>query len=177
MSGLEAGSDQWLVRRVRQRDEGAFEILYGRYERLVYTTALRMVGGRGSEAEDVAQEAWLRCVQGLHRLKKGSAFGAWIVGITRNCGLERLRRERRSLMNEPDDGARPDSAAERVDLERAFEALAPGFRTVLLLHDLYGYTHGEIAVQLGIAPGTSNSQLSRARSRMRHLLNGSPTDD
>lgn len=169
--------DAWLIERVRKKEQGAFDLLYERYAGLVYRTSLRFAGGREAEAQEIAQEAWLRAVRDLERFRTHGSFGAWIGGIARNCGLEHVRRNARdpSAVGDPGDVA-PDDPASGLDLERAFESLAPGFRAVLLLHDLYGYTHEEIGERLEISAGTSRSQLSRARRRMRALLGGA-TDD
>ena len=103
-----------------------------------------------------------------------SSFRTWITGIAVRCALESLRRPGR-LDAEYVEGLQrtqpaPPDASQRIDLERAFERLPPGYRVVLVLHDVEGYTHDEIGESLGIASGTSKSQLSRARAWLRSAL-------
>ena len=74
----------------------------------------------------------------------------------------------------PPSGATPSVSSKRLDLERALASLPPGARTVVILHDIEGYTHDEIAGALGIDPGTSKSQLSRGRAALRRRLDPRP---
>ena len=99
-------------------------------------------------------------------------------GFARSSALPRSRREQQRDVQRDvpfddqlidHDASWPDHA-NRVDLERALVRLPPGFREVLVLHDVEGFTHEDIATMLGIQPGTSKSQLSRARSAMRRAL-------
>jgi RNA polymerase sigma-70 factor (ECF subfamily) len=96
-----------------------------------------------------------------------------VSGIALNRVRELARRKKRSLVEVEGEWELPVGAADsesRIDLERALEILPPGFRTVLVLHDVEGYTHQEIGDQLGITDGTSKSQLHGARKAMRRLL-------
>lgn len=133
----------------------------------MYGVALRLVGRRGEDAEDAVQEAWLRAFRGLRTFRGESSLNTWLVGIAVRCALEICRRRRDA--DDVGEVAVP-AGREAIDLERAVAALAPGYRHVLILHDVYGYTHAEIATLLEIEEGTSKSQLSRARSLMRQLL-------
>ena len=159
---------------VGQGDEEAFRALYRRHSPKVYQFVLRLVGGDAAEAEDVMQETWLRVARALDRFRWESALSSWITGIALNRVRELARKRKRSLV-EVGGGwelpvAAPDSGR-RIDLERALELLSPGFRTVLVLHDVEGFTHREIGERLGITDGTSKSQLHGARKAMRRLLN------
>jgi len=169
--------DVALVRRfVRNKDEQAFRALYRAHTPAMLGVVVRLVGGRG-EAEDVVQEAWLKASAKLPEFRWESALRTWLVGIAINCARSRLRRrapEGRDVelatvaeMPAPGPVTRPIDA---VDLERALTRLPDGYREVLLLHDLFGYTHDEIAAMLGVESGTSKSQLSRARSSLRRWL-------
>jgi len=154
-------------------DEEAFRTLYRRHAPAVYQFVLRLVGGDVTEAEDVCQEAWLRAARGLDAFRWKAAFRSWVSGIALNRVRELARKKKRSLVEVEGDWEMPVSAADpgkRIDLERALQLLPPGFRTVLVLHDVEGYTHQEIGDRLGITDGTSKSQLHGARKAMRRLL-------
>lgn len=174
-------SDRELAGRVVEGgDEAAFRTLYRRHTPAVYQFVLRLVGGDAQEAEDVMQETWMRAARGLGSFRWESAFRSWLTGIALNRVRELARRKKRSLVEMegnwevaaraalPGDGGR--DPGQRIDLERALELLPPGFRTVLVLHDVEGFTHQEIGERLGITDGTSKSQLHGARKAMRRLL-------
>jgi RNA polymerase sigma-70 factor (ECF subfamily) len=147
-----------------RRDESSFLALYRRHTPYLYRLALRLVGARRGDAEDAVQETWLRAASRLGDFRGEAALRTWLAGIAINCCRELVRARRR-------DESAPEEAAlcgmADVDLERAIARLAPGFREVLVLHDLEGYTHEEIGARLGIAAGTSKSQLARARRALR----------
>ena len=176
----DAEGDAVLVDRLaRARDPAAFDALYRRHTRVLYATAAR-IAGNADWAADLVHDTWLRAVESLGRFSSRSSFRTWLTGILINCHRERSRERRRAhtegeLAAEdsfeiagapPLDGARIDP----IDLEAAVAALPPGFREVFVLHDIEGFTHDEIAELLGLVPGTSKSQLSRARKRVRQLL-------
>ena len=168
-------SDRELAQLVvEDGDEGAFRDLYRRHNPIVYRFVLRMVGGDVAEAEDVMQETWLRAARGLGRFRWESALSSWISGIALNRVREMARKKKRSLVEvdgEWEMPVAPRDSGKSIDLERAMELLPPGFRTVLVLHDVEGFTHQEIGDRLGITDGTSKSQLHGARKAMRRLLN------
>jgi RNA polymerase sigma-70 factor (ECF subfamily) len=132
------------------------------------------MGGAESDAEDVVQEAWLRASQRLDRFRWESAFSTWLFAIGVHVAQDSLRRrgrERLTLIDSaPDPGSTTPDIVERIDLEQAVAALPDGCRQVLVLHDIEGMTHRDIAQVLGISDGTSKSQLSDARRRLRYLL-------
>jgi len=160
-------------RVVSEGDEAAFRALYRRHSPAVYRFLLRLAGGNAVEAEDLLQETWLRAARGLGGFAWKSAFRSWVTGIALNQFRELARRNGRRI-TEVEGGwevAVPAGDSERrIDLERALELLPPGFRTVLVLHDVEGLTHEEIGERLGIGDGTSKSQLHRARKALRRLL-------
>jgi RNA polymerase sigma-70 factor (ECF subfamily) len=171
-----ASSDFELADRiVRDGDENAFDVLYERHAAAMFRFALRVVGGVRSDAEDVLQEAWIRGMESLERFERSSSLKTWLFGITLNVGRELLRRRVRAE-NTPSAlvaelGRRRDvGVSERIDLERAVVSLPDDWRLVLLLHDIEGYTHEEIAQWLGIQTGTSRSRLCRAHARIREDL-------
>lgn len=168
--------DRSLVRRfVAARDEASFRALYARHAAAMFALALRL-SGSASDGEELLQETWLRAALRLEAFRWESSLRTWLCGIAVNCWRE-LRRGRASAALPEDfvEGAfrpAPGSAGERIDLERALGALPDGYREVVVLHDVEGYTHGEIAEMLGIDPGTSKSQLSRGRGWLRQRLAG-----
>jgi RNA polymerase sigma-70 factor, ECF subfamily len=168
----EQEDDRRLVDRVLRRDQRAFGALYDRHTTYLYRLALRLTAGHEADASDAVHDAWVRATGRLASFQWKSQLRTWLAGFVVNA----VREQRRAG---PDDVSLDDIVVvseapldgfERVDLERALSALAPGFRQVLVLHDVEGYTHEEIAQLLGIEPGTSKSQLSRARAAMRRLL-------
>jgi len=168
-----ASDEARLVEGVLRGDEASFRILYRRHADRLFRLALRLTGGVDADAEDVMQESWRRAIGGLAGFEGRSSLITWLSSIVTRCALERHRVARRESEARPPDVVSPADAGRtfrRLDLERAFEALPPGFRTVLVLHDIEGYRHADIAELLGVAAGTSKSQLSRARARMRELL-------
>lgn len=168
-------SDQELARLVTEEgDEAAFRALYGRHNPRIHRFVLRLVGNDVQEAEDILQETWLRAARALDRFRWESAFSSWVSGIALNRVREMARKKKRSLVEVEGEWEMPMAPADagvRIDLERALELLPPGFRTVLVLHDVEGFTHQEIGDRLGITDGTSKSQLHGARKAMRRLLN------
>ena len=171
---LKDRSDRELVEAVvTQGDETAFRELYHRHTPRLYQLVLRLVGSE-QDAEDVVQEAWIRATEAAANFRWESGFGTWLTGIAINRFKELLRKRNRwpmlALEHTDEPHARPDPVGERVDLETALGQLPLGYRTVLVLHDMEGYRHEEIAAQLGIAPGTSKSQLFHARRYVRALL-------
>lgn len=162
------------VARLLSGDPEAFRALYRSETPRLFRRALAMMGGVEADAEDVVQETWRRAIDGLGTFAFRSSLSTWLSGIAWRCAVEALRaRGKFDPLHEgpgPCSGGPLPDAADRVDLERAFEAMPAGYRAVLLLHDLEGYRHADIAGMLGVSEGTSKSQLSRARSWMREAL-------
>jgi RNA polymerase sigma-70 factor (ECF subfamily) len=137
-----------------------------------------MLGGHARpDAEDAIQEAWIRAVSGLGAFRWEAAFSTWLTGIALNCAREVLRKKGRRNETSTEGvlehlGGRRPEPGRRLDLEEAIAALPDGYRTVLVLHDLEGFTHPEISDRLQIAVGTSRSQLHHARRAVRRYLQG-----
>ena len=181
-----ADERRWARALVERGDEAAFRQLYRRYTPRLYGFSLRLLG-READAEDVVQDTWTLAVRKLDGFRWESRFDTWLTGIAHNLCRECLRkrpREERSLDETPGEaedarvwpasssnGHRPTGDL-RLDLSRAIARLADGYRTVLVLHDLEGLTHQEIGDRLGIAVGTSKSQLFEARKRIKTWLKG-----
>ena len=167
-------SDRELVEAVViTGDERAFRELYRRHTPRLYQLIVRLVESE-HDAEDIVQEAWIRATEAAANFRWESGFATWLTGIAINRFRELLRKRNRwpalALEQVAEPESKPERVGERIDLEKALGLLPVGYRTVLVLHDLEGYRHEEIAEQLGIAPGTSKSQLFHARRYVRTLL-------
>ena len=153
------------------RSDDAFSVLYDRHTPRVFQTAWRIVGRNQQLAEDAVQEAWIRAVARLDTWARREPFGAWLRGITVHVAIDLMRRELRlTFIDDIDVAVAHHDDVEHIDLETAIAALAPGYRAVLVLHDIEGFTHVEIATQLGITAGTSKGQLFKARRAIRARL-------
>lgn len=174
-------AEQALVQRCLAGDLGAFEELYKAHAARLYSLACRMVGNQ-SDAEDLLQEIFLAAHRKLESFRGESALGTWLYRLAANQCLDflRSRAARSSQLTDAldDERAIPETAgrglAERtvtkMDLERALAQLPDGCRAAFVLHDVEGLEHREVAEALGIAEGTSKSQVHKARLRLRALL-------
>jgi len=175
----EAGTaaEHELVRRAQGGEMVAFEELYRRHVGLVHAVCRRMSPTVG-RAEELTQEVFIRAWQKLHSFRGEAAFATWLTRLTVNVVLtERRRHGRREgheeatdeldLMAGPEPAQHPGVA---LDLERAIASLPAGARSVLVLHDIHGLDHAEIAAALGVAVGTCKAQLHRARKLLREVL-------
>lgn len=169
-------TDATLTARAADGDVHAFETLYRRHVARVHGLARRMIGA--DEADDATQDVFVRAWQKLDTFRGDAAFGTWLHRVAINVILRRrarLGKRRERYRHDPvrvdrasGGRARPDL---RVDLEAAIERLPDGAREVFVLYDVEGYRHREIADMLGVTPGTSKSQLHRARMLLREQLN------
>jgi RNA polymerase sigma-70 factor, ECF subfamily len=168
-------TDDECIERARAGDAAAMRALYDRYAPRVWA-AVRRLAGDDALAEDWAQEAWVRAFRALPGFRGESRFSTWLHRIAVNSALHGRRWRDRRAGNEVqlpvalEARGRSDGGALRIDLQRALDRLPAGMRQVLVLHDVQGYTHEEIGEALGISPGTSKSQLFKARARMRQML-------
>ena len=167
-----------LLAACRRGDRRAFEELVELTHRRVYSLAFRLTGDR-TEAEDVAQEAYLRMFRGLAGFREEARFETWMHRIVTNCAISMLKRRGRfgDVLVEPEtteDVAVPDTTApmlaERDSLSRALAELPEGQRIVVLLKDVYGLSCKEIGEEVGIEEGAVKVRLHRARKRLRELL-------
>ncbi|HJQ65078.1 MAG TPA: sigma-70 family RNA polymerase sigma factor [Gemmatimonadales bacterium] len=161
-----------LVARAKAGDLEALEALYRAFETPVYNLARRMC--RTSEdAEDVLQETFLEVVRSIKSYRGEGHLWGWVRRIAASKALMRLRHEKLRATDELHDesaGGPPASVGTRIDLERAFDQLSETSRAVVWLHDVEGFTHEEIAEQMGRTVSFSKSQLARAHARLRRLL-------
>jgi RNA polymerase sigma-70 factor (ECF subfamily) len=176
---VETDGDQMLVRAAGRGDAKAFETLYRRHSRRVYAVVWRLSGGQVARAEDLVQEAFIRAWQALPAFRFESAFSTWLHRLAVNTALMDIRSRSGGEDRETDDSALAtlpshDTAGqrtrERIDLERAVATLPERARAVLVLHDVEGWKHEEIATELGMAVGSSKAQLHRARNLLRARL-------
>jgi len=138
---------------------------------------VRRLAGDPDLAADIAQDVWVQIFKALPTYRGESQFSTWAHRIAVNRTLNALRKVRRLAKIEvdiEDDSASVDNEADRAllaaSIEEAAAQLPPGARTVFQLHDVEGYTHEEIATELGITAGGSKSQLFKARAKLRRLL-------
>lgn len=172
--------DGELVRRACDGDEESYSLLVGRYMRPAYLVALS-VTRRHEDAEDAAQEAFLVALQRLEECRNPDRFGGWLMTIVRNRSRNLLRRESLRETSDVPETAKsgeplPDRVTERSELDETLQAalaeLTPVQREVVLLHDLEGWKHREIAERLELPSGTVRSHLHFARKALRSMLDG-----
>jgi len=170
-----AGSDAALIAAAVSGAEAAFRELFRRHTPHLLQFVTRVLGSSSGDAEDVVQDTWVRAYPALVTFRSESSFRTWLCSIGLRAALDSMRRGRRHIAGElfdDDASSVPPATEDRMDIESAIARLAPGYRMVLVLHDVEGFTHEEIGSQLGIAPGTSKAQLFKARRVMRALLTG-----
>jgi RNA polymerase sigma-70 factor, ECF subfamily len=169
-------TDAAIVRRAIEGDERAMRLLWNQHAPHV-DAVVRRLAGDPDLAEDIAQEVWIQIFRALPSWRGDAKFSTWVHRVAINRALNALRRTRR--LEQLETGIEEDSVAveqhsERTMLAQTIDAatrkLSPGARTVFLLHDVEGYTHEEIATELGITAGGSKSQLFKARAKLRRLL-------
>jgi len=173
------------IERAKQGDGEAFQALYDKHKRRVYSLCLRMTANT-AEAEDLAQEAFLQLFRKIATFRGESAFSTWLHRLSVNVVLMHLRKKGLPVVSleETTQGSEEDSpkkdfgaqdlalagSIDRMQLQRAVDDLPPGYRTIFVLHDVEGYEHNEIAQIVGCSIGNSKSQLHKARMKLRDLL-------
>jgi RNA polymerase sigma-70 factor (ECF subfamily) len=169
-------TDQDLIQRAVDGDERAMQRLWSQHAPHIDAVVRRLVGDPDTSA-DIAQEVWIQIFKALPSYRGESQFGTWAHRIAVNRTLNALRRTRRLEKIEADieeDTAAVEQTSEGAlvmeTIQDATARLSPGARTVFVMHDIEGYTHEEIARELGITTGGSKSQLFKARARLRKLL-------
>jgi RNA polymerase sigma-70 factor (ECF subfamily) len=169
-----------LLERCRRAEPGAFEELVERTQRQVFTLAYRLTGDR-HEAEDVAQEAYLRAFRSMGGFREDARFETWLYRIVTNAAMTQMRKKGRFgvLLAEdreqatPEPEVRPmDEAIERDELKRALAELPPATRAIVVLKDVYGLSVQEIAKDAGLTEGAVKLRLHRARKRLKETLYG-----
>ena len=175
---VNAATDTDLAVRATAGDVEAFEMLYRQHSARIYTLACRMAGSP-DDGEDLLQEIFLQAYRKLGTYKGDAALGTWLYRLALNHCLDfvRSRQAKMAKLTDTLDAdtshqptARRDTPIARLDLERAMERLPDGCREAFVLHDVEGFDHKEVASLLGIAEGTSKSQVFKARAKLRALL-------
>ena len=164
-----------LVRRAQQGDVGAFEALYRTHSSAVYAVCRRMLSDDRA-ARELLQDVFVRAWERLPSFRGESSLATWLHRIGVNMVLERVRSSKREASrrgdaadDSPGRSTERDTDA-RLDLESALATLPAGARQVFVLHDVYGYSHDEIATLVGIAAATARVQLWRARRALMRIL-------
>ncbi|HLW78571.1 MAG TPA: RNA polymerase sigma factor [Terriglobia bacterium] len=191
----DSAAERRIIARAQQGDEQAFAVLYEAYKRRVYAICLRMIHSE-VDAEDLTQEAFLHLFRKISSFRGDAAFGTWLHRLVVNVVLMKLRRKALRMVSLEETSPQPGedelghrdfsvrqfglddpqlaSAPDRITLDRAIGELPEGYRAILLLHDLEGYEHTEIATLRNCSVGNSKSQLHKARVKLRHLLRKGP---
>jgi RNA polymerase sigma-70 factor, ECF subfamily len=172
-------TEQELIEQARQGDAAAVKELYDRHAPRVLAITRRFADD-DAVAEDWAQDAWVQAIRSLPRFRGEARFSTWLYRIAvnrslhgRRTGDRQARREAQVALSIPIAHTN-GRALLRIRVEKALRQVPERMRQVLVLHDIEGYTHAEIAELLGITEGTSKSQLFKARARMRKLLRPLP---
>jgi RNA polymerase sigma-70 factor (ECF subfamily) len=178
---IEPSSDYALARRAAESDMSAFEEIYDRHHRRVYSICMRMLQN-ATEAEDLTQEVFIQLYRKIGSFRGDSAFTTWLHRLTVNQVLMHFRKRSVKMEKTTEEGETPVQivngtenprqmpVVDRIALDAAIAQLPPGYRSVFVLHDIEGYEHEEVAKILGCSVGTSKSQLHKARLKMRKLL-------
>jgi len=172
---------QELIRGCKKRDPECQKLLFKAFYGRMMGVCLRYCNQR-DEAQDLVQEGFIKLFDKIDLYKESGSFEGWIKRMFVNMALDNLRKNKMQLISIDDEGFRKElsqnekldkSLIERISHEKLIEAiqnLSPVYRTVLNLYVYEGYTHDEIATELGISTGTSKSNLSKAKVNLKKLL-------
>lgn len=170
-----------LAQMATRGDSAAFEELYQRHHRRVYSICLRMLQN-ASEAEDLTQDVFIQLYRKIGSFRGDSAFTTWLHRMAVNQVLMHFRKKNVKLEKTTEEGETPTQIVsgsndpqrmqivDKIALENAIKQLPEGYKAVFVLHDVEGYEHEEVAKILGCSVGTSKSQLHKARLKLRKLL-------
>jgi RNA polymerase sigma-70 factor (ECF subfamily) len=174
-------TDLQLARSASHGDMGAFEELYKRHHRRVYSVCLRMLQNT-SEAEDLTQDVFIQLYRKIGSFRGDSAFTTWLHRMTVNQVLMHFRKRTVKFEKTTEEGETPDQIVtgtanpermrivDKIALDNAIDQLPEGYKNVFVLHDVEGFEHEEVARILGCSVGTSKSQLHKARLKLQKLL-------
>jgi len=170
-----------LTQAAASGNMAAFEEVYNRHHRRVYSICLRMLQN-ATEAEDLTQDVFIQLHRKIGSFRGDSAFTTWLHRMTVNQVLMHFRKRNVKFEKTTEEGETPVQivsgtanplkmpVVDKIAIEHAIEQLPPGYRNVFVLHDVEGYEHEEVARILGCSVGTSKSQLHKARLKLRKLL-------
>lgn len=167
-------SDAELVKAALNGERDAFAVLVKRYERPVRAVAMDVLGDR-TNAQDVAQDAFVKAYENLPALRKASAFGPWLMKITRRCALTAVRQRPRETALDPTNVFPPESTDGQLDEQKqrllaAVLKLPETERQAVMLRYFSGHSVRDVASIAGRSVGTVTKQLSRAHERLRNIL-------
>jgi RNA polymerase sigma-70 factor, ECF subfamily len=174
-------SDFDLAQAASKGDMVAFEEIYQRHHRRVYSICLRMLQN-AHEAEDLTQDVFIQLYRKIGSFRGDSAFTTWLHRMTVNQVLMHFRKRNVKYEKVTEEGETPDQivkgtsdpermrVVDKIALEHAIDQLPNGYKNVFVLHDVEGFEHEEVARILGCSVGTSKSQLHKARLKLRKLL-------
>ncbi|HVF47633.1 MAG TPA: RNA polymerase sigma factor [Pyrinomonadaceae bacterium] len=178
---LSKAKDFELTQAAGKGDMAAFEEIYNRHHRRVYSICLRMLQSP-TEAEDLTQDVFIQLYRKIGSFRGDSAFTTWLHRMTVNQVLMHFRKRTVKFEKTTEEGETPDQVVpgtgnpfkmqvvEKLALDHAIEQLPDGYKNVFMLHDVEGYEHEEVARILGCSVGTSKSQLHKARLKLQKLL-------
>jgi RNA polymerase sigma-70 factor, ECF subfamily len=176
-----AASDFELTQAAGKGDMAAFEQIYQRHHRRVYSICLRMLQSP-SEAEDLTQDVFIQLYRKIGSFRGDSAFTTWLHRMTVNQVLMHFRKRTVKFEKTTEEGDTPVQIVagtanpfkmpivDKIALDNAIAQLPAGYKNVFVLHDIEGFEHEEVAKILGCSVGTSKSQLHKARLKLRKLL-------
>lgn len=181
IASVKDATDLELARASANEDMVAFEEIYQRHHRRVYSICLRMLQN-AYEAEDLTQDVFIQLYRKIGSFRGDSAFTTWLHRMTVNQVLMHFRKRNVKYEKVTEEGETPDQivtgtadpekmrVVDKIALENAIDQLPAGYKNVFLLHDVEGFEHEEVARILGCSVGTSKSQLHKARLKLRKLL-------
>jgi len=180
--GREGPELDQLVAAARAGDRDAFEELVRRTYVDVYTLAVRLTSNE-EDARDVVQDAYLRAWRSIGRFRGDAQFSTWMYRITANASYTHLGKRRRRRTQDLDDVAEPEEtrvealpdrsteSSELLDrIAAALDDLPPKLRAVVVLKDVYGFSHDEIAEELGVSVAAAKVRLHRGRQKLQSSL-------
>lgn len=169
-------NEKELINNCIQGDRKAQKTLYEKYARIMFGVCLRYSNGY-EEAKDILQDGFVKVFTKLGQYNFSGSFEGWMKRVFVNTALEFYRVNKNHMNHSDVDSAynnpHHDFTLENISKKEILEVLnkmAPGYRTVLNMYIIEGYSHAEIAEMLGISEGTSKSQLSRARVLLQDAL-------
>lgn len=181
LASYSKAKDFELTQSAAKGDMAAFEEVYQRHHRRVYSICLRMLQN-AHEAEDLTQDVFIQLYRKIGSFRGDSAFTTWLHRMTVNQVLMHFRKRNVKFEKVTEEGETPDQIVagtanplkmpivDKIALENAIEQLPTGYKNVFVLHDVEGFEHEEVAKILGCSVGTSKSQLHKARLKLRKLL-------
>lgn len=177
-AGFAQQVDAMILVRAQRGDMQAFASIYSTFGRACFGLALRLTTN-AAQAEDLVQEVFLKLIENIHGYRGDAPFGAWLKRLTVNAAIDQLRQRKRLAEGDPetvfaDIESAEASPAENIDALAMLRRLPPRARAIVVLHQVEGYTHAEIATLFGQSESYSKSILSRALQRLQAAVTPRP---